>query len=533
MHVMNSLIGRYVLAPLAITTLMACSDSEETPSGGPSGAGGGGRGGASGMGGGPGGSGPGGSNGAGGSGNTGNAGGAGGVGGSPVACASGVTSALPALPSLGNLTARVFGNRARIKIPAFSGARDYRAYTLPADANVMSSASGLVVKDAVYRCAGKTVSRQGQPVLEIEWPLVEAGKVVVVEALDAGCPYTGHLAFKAAPKGTFSQPFVTPDQAKNAQTGELYINGHFPPTSAPKPIARSFACPEPTAAPTMDFFQDFTSYNEALTTTSTEDHGYQDVYLRNNSFDISFQQIEENAWSFGAVDRQLWVAYADWGADVGAKFRATLRHTVKMSDTTFIHATMAVDAISTHRRYPQIWISSAAVPVQNNLEQGVTLNLETFGGAGNEYLPFQICDHRHWDVNEQCPMFLNPATENDPQPVEYEEHTAVTLPVQFDLYASTKRAYVFYDGIPIQCANLPAGAFTAGQTVSMTIGDVLYHSGADEAIWDAPGPSVYQFHSEYQPTETRRVFEDVGLSEGVPEPQWPSSIRCFDRAYDR
>jgi hypothetical protein len=459
--------------------------------------------------------------------------GTGGLSGSPsapIGCNDDLTSALPELPALGEVTARIMGNRARLRVPQFNGAKDYRAYALPADADV-STGDGLVVRNATYRCAGSTVSERGEPVLEIEWPTVEPGKVVVVEALDDGCPYAGHLAYQAAPEGTFSKPFITPDQARDEQSGELFINGQFEPSTRPQPIARAFVCPEPGPIPSMDFFEDFTNFDEELTTVSVEDHSYEDVYLRSESFDISFQFIEADAWSFGAVDGQLWVAYSDWEADTASKFRATTRRSMPMSDSTFVHATMAVDAISTYRRYPQLWISSAPTPVQNNLEEGVTLNLEPFGGVPDELLLLQICDHQWWDVQEQCPIFYDRRTEAKDE-LEYEEHTAVALPVRFDLYASTKRAYVFYDSIPVMCADLPEGAFNPGDEVTLTIGDVLYHSGADESIWDMPGPDVYRYHSEYEATETRRVFDDIGFSGGVPAPAWDEgAIPCFTGAY--
>lgn len=449
----------------------------------------------------------------------------------PVSCTDEFSSSLPELPSLGQVTARIIGNRARLRAEPFAGAKDYRAYVLPSDAEV-SSTDGLVVQNATYRCAGEAVSERGEPLLEIEWPEVAEGQVVVVEALDAGCPFVGHLAYKAVPAGEYSQAFLTPEQARDRETRELFINGQFEPENRPQPIARSYVCMEPAPPPTMDYFEDFSNFDETVRTVRIEDHSYQDVFLESASFDISFQFIEPDVWSVGAVDGQLWVAYADWAADTASKFRATTRQRAALSDSTFVHATMAVDAVSTHRRYPQLWLSTAAVPVQNNLDRGVTLNVETFGGVPNEDLLLQICDHRSWDVQEQCPTFYDQGGAAR-SAFEWEEYTGVGLPVRFDLFVSTKRAYVFYDSKPAICANLPQGAFQAGDELSMTIGDVLYHSGVDEAIWEAPGPSVYRFHSEYQPTETRRVFDDLGLSSGVPQPEWDEgSLPCVSDTYE-
>ncbi len=465
-----------------------------------------------------------------GGGSSGSGGGLAGSPGVPVACDGATATALPQLPELSNVTARIAGKRARLNFDAFAGARDYRAYVLPADADVSAGAE-LSIRNATYRCAGETVARNQSPVLGIEWPTVESGSVVVVEALDQGCPFTGHLSYKAVPGGDYSQPFITKEESADPSTGEIFINGQFEPDSRPQPIARTFVCMEPGEVESMDFFEDFSDFDQNITVVQTGDHGYQDVFMENDSFEIAFQFIEPDVWSIGAVDGQLWVAYADWAADTASKFRATTRASATVADDTFVHATMAVDAISTHRRYPQLWLSTAEVPVQNNLDFGVTLNLESFGGVPNEDLLLQVCDRRSWDVQEQCPTFYDPSFEDGL--LEWEEHTAIGLPVRYDVFLSSSRVYVFYDYLPAYCANLPEGAFNAGDEVKLTIGDVLYHSGVDEAVWESPGPDVYRFISEYQPTETRRTFDDVGLSGGVAAPEWDEDrMPCASDTYD-
>jgi hypothetical protein len=52
----------------------------------------------------------------------------------------------------------------------------------------------------------------------------------------------------------------------------------------------------------------------------------------------------------------------------------------------------------------------------------------------------------------------------------------------------------------------------AGPT-TVTIGDVLYHSGVDDVQWSP-------FHDEHLHIETRRHFDDFGFSSGVPAPAW-------------
>jgi hypothetical protein len=450
-------------------------------------------------------------------------------GGSPgsvaVSCDGEVDTSLPSVPELA-LTATVMGKRARLNVQPVSGAVDYRAYVLPADGDIASS-DGLTVKDATYRCAGKTISSKGTPVTAIEWPEIKEGETVVVEALDGGCPFQGHMASRAAPKGEFSQPFVTPDQARDETTGELFINGQHDPESRPQPIARGFACLKPGDVAKMDFWEDFSNFDEEPRIVKTSESGGTNYIMETEKFDIQFMLLEQGAYGFGAVDSQLWVAYADWGADVGAKFRLSPKgHRYALSDTTFVHATMAVDSVATFRRYPQIFISTGQFPIQDNLEDSVSINLEAFGDG---LLIAEFCDHAYWDVNEQCPVFVNPNVSDDETP-RITGKAAVALPSRWDLFVSSQRAYVYFDSEPWACIDLPDGAFKAGDEVGVTFGDVLYHSGADEEINDEPGPSVWQFHSKYQSTETRRVFDDIGFSGAVAEPEWDESeIPCLTR----
>jgi hypothetical protein len=55
---------------------------------------------------------------------------------------------------------------------------------------------------------------------------------------------------------------------------------------------------------------------------------------------------------------------------------------------------------------------------------------------------------------------------------------------------------------------MPAGP------VTVTFGDVLYHSGVD-----VPAPP-YTFHQMYMSTETRRHLDAIGFKSGVAKPDW-------------
>src|SRR5262249_40469031 len=119
-----------------------------------------------------------------------------------------------------------------------------------------------------------------------------------------------------------------------------------------------------------------------------------------------------------------------------------------------------VDIVGTDRRYPQIFVSDRGWPVQDQLVDGASLVFQTFN-RGPQRLDIELCDHRTWETNDQCPRF---AVENGfdldgpfrPQP-EVNEHMGIDRRARIDAYASTRKAYLFLDGQPYGCADLPAG----------------------------------------------------------------------------
>src|SRR5262249_18305727 len=132
-------------------------------------------------------------------------------------------------------------------------------------------------------------------------------------------------------------------------------------------------------------------------------------------------------------------------------------------------------------------------------------------------ISIQLCDHRTWDVNDQCPQFsLHPdAFQNLPIPphLEIGELFGNDRRIRWDVYASTSRVYLLLEGKPFGCVNLPAGPRQAGP-VTGTCGDVLYLSLVD--VRDPP----YAFHAAHQQTETHRHFGEIAFSSGVAAPAW-------------
>jgi len=179
---------------------------------------------------------------------------------------------------------------------------------------------------------------------------------------------------------------------------------------------------------------------------------------------------------------------------------------------------MTVDSFTTGRRYPMLMISDVDAPVQQNMTSGNTIVVETFTDFPNTY-QVEICDHKFWDVNQQCPAYdlYHVVDPNDPTKVvslapnaEFGEHVGMDRGTRFDVYASTKRVYTFLDDQPYGCVDLPTAGVPSGP-VTVTYGDVLYHSGVDK---------LFAYTAKYMQTETRHHYDNLGFKSGVAAPSW-------------
>jgi hypothetical protein len=420
------------------------------------------------------------------------------------------------------------------------------------------------------------IYRQGDqlPWWSLLWSGVTQPTTLVVEALDTGCPFQGHLSpvsldATVASYGStpvYHQPFVTMDQVRAASpTSEVFVNGqqgafwHWDgnggiPTSAllskgvdggaqpmPKPIARSFVNVAPNPHPKMDFFATFSPNDtpEKFTSVpcgSPDGNCYQTWRQQSPTFDQMFIDVESgpNAgadgmgaglFTYGPVMGELWVSYADKAADTNGKYRLTAKQKASMSASSFLHVTMEVDGVSTGRRYPQILISDQSAPVQYGMANGHTVVVQPRGVDGEtaDYpisYQIEICNQRVWDVNNQCPVYdlyhltgpdggASHLTPGD----ELGEHASVDHRILWDVFTSTQRMYLFLDGKPYACAELPSVGVPSGQ-VSVTWGDVLYHSAVDQ---------TFAFHQAHMQVETGRHFDNLGFSSNVPAPAWDES----------
>jgi len=186
---------------------------------------------------------------------------------------------------------------------------------------------------------------------------------------------------------------------------------------------------------------------------------------------------------------------------------------------------MEVDIVSTARRYPQLLISNAEVPVQENMHDSNTVVIQTRGGITSPVVvEIQYCEHKEWDVNMQCPGYNLDKLKADsgeflsPHP-EIVGMMGVDRTVRFDAYVSTSRVYLYTNRVPYACVDLPDGALDAGPA-TVTFGEALYHSGADLEKW-------YPFHVAKMHILTTRHFSNLGFSSQVSAPSWDDTrIPC-------
>jgi hypothetical protein len=373
-----------------------------------------------------------------------------------------------------------------------------------------------------------------QPLWDLRYSGVEKATTLVVEALDQGCPYRGMLAPVARPAWTgddVEYPALESLDSLRAKTktGEVYVNGQHDASSSPHAIARGFIDVKPAEAPGMDWYESFdaapasTDYAGAWDAPCGVTNCWKQHRERSRFADVTFSFVGDERFVMAPMLGELWILYGDVGADVGAELRMTPAPKPKLVDDTFLYVTMEVDSFTTARRYPQILISDRDAPVGPQMPSGNTLIVETFSASGTTNWPnayqLEVCDHREWTVANHCPTFdfYHVREPGDPDTVarlaptpEVAEHTGVDRATRWDVFVSARRAYLFLDGEPFGCAELPRAGVPRG-SVTVTFGDVLYHSGVDE---------VFAFHESHHKTVTRRHFDNLGFKSGMTAPPW-------------
>jgi hypothetical protein len=230
-----------------------------------------------------------------------------------------------------------------------------------------------------------------------------------------------------------------------------------------------------------------------------------------------------------------------------------------IADDRFMHVRMTTEVPSTGRRYPQLMITTTdllnpgdiqpldSVPVHSRLGPFPwdmlppgperTIIVQPFGGYHE--LQVQFCDGRGWGVSSQCPQANIYGNHAGNYTVEWEEPwlpvpvlgslAGFDRPVQLDVYASTKRVYVFVDDEPAGCAVLPEGRMPAGD-VNVAFRGVLYHCGIDESV--VPEESGHQYLQRSSLCHFDRHMDDLGIDLDVDEPAWDENrMPCAERWY--
>lgn len=389
----------------------------------------------------------------------------------------------------------------------------------------------LVAGDARYEKA----KREGDhPLTALRWSGLTGSTVLVVEALDHGCPYQGNLS--PVHQDAFSEPFgaefidheaysTLADMRAASPTGEVFVNGQYEGSPPPKAIARAFLGASPAPASTMDFHATFADATplEAFTTLPGGNPPYTD-YRQNATWELD--SYSNSYWHFGTMLGELWFSYNDIAADTAGKIRLTARKKASISATSFLHVTTEVDVISTQRRYPQLIISDQDVPVQDHFADGTSLIIQPKDMTPT-HVQLQICDHEAWDVNDQCPMLPTFSPDFEPPARIPGELAGTDNTVKLDAYVSTGRIYLLLDDAPYACVDLPSKADN-GKTyqapsgpVTVTWGDVLYHSGVDFESGGGPVEgNSYLFHRTHMHVSTRRHFDNIGFSSDQAAPAW-------------
>jgi hypothetical protein len=384
----------------------------------------------------------------------------------------------------------------------------------------------------------KVRSEGDQPITALRWSGMTGPTVLVVEALSGGCPYQGNLSPEH--EDPYTENFgssvlqyegyqTIADMQKASPTGEVFVNGQYDGVAPPKAIARSFLQVAPAAPPKLDFQDTFpasTNFQAAFPTMPTGnvygEHFTSSVY--------TLSSYNNSHFHFGSFLGELWFAYNDIAADVNGKMRLTPKQMATLSASSYLHVTTEFDILSTARRYPQILISDQVAPVQDNLPSGTTLIVQPKDYAPT-YLQVQVCDHRTWDVNQQCPLLSTFVPSYAPAVMNPGEISATDNAMKLDIFVSTQRLYLMVNDAPYSCTEFP-GKADDGKTysppsgqVSVTYGDVLYHSAVDFATGggDIMGNS-YVFHRTHLHKNAHRHFDNIGFVSNVPPPTWDDTL---------
>ncbi|MCC6811076.1 MAG: hypothetical protein IT381_26845 [Deltaproteobacteria bacterium] len=284
----------------------------------------------------------------------------------------GTTLAWSSAAEMDAVTVVVDRDSAVLELPAVSGAKDYRAYRLAAGVSL----DGTRVVGGDVHCAGYRQRNAEAPashelMRRLEVTGLGADAIVVVEAVDRACPFTGVLGVRHKDLTVTSDevppadrvPFSIFTEAEiRAAYGSLIRNGHGPGAlaapadpmlAAPVVLARTALKITPVASPaSATFFDDFASDD-------------QPVFVSNSSHSRTQQGkiFQNQKWSFytyGADDSQTFIergklhtVLADWQQNIFSTNIAYPRQAAQLPAASgkYLQVSFDVHSNSTQRRY--------------------------------------------------------------------------------------------------------------------------------------------------------------------------------------
>ena len=418
-------------------------------------------------------------------------------------------------------------------------------YASGADHDVL--AAGEVERD-------RALHQGNVPFTSVVWPGLRERTTFVIEALDQGCPFPdgliGAKAVGAAAGLGTTAPTITVQDARDADTGEVYVNGQHEGGTRPRAIARASVIAAPEPAPDMDWFVGFDEALQPFDTMYEDGNGVR--IFHNDQLSVEFAAATQD-FSYGTVLDQFL-------AGSSASYSLSARGAdARIAAADYLHVTMAVDIASTSRRYPQIFITDTPVDPATFAGQTrvITARLgpytfemlppgpyhsilvQVFGPSPE--LQVQFCDQRGWGVSDPCPRAniygFHAGSELSewtapwlPVPV-LGEWVGLDRPVKFDVYASTERVYVFVEDKPAGCAVLPPGRMPEGD-VTVVFGAAGYHIDIDEFV--ERDPPMHEFWHRRSANHIERRFDDLGIDSRVSLPvEWDESVLpCGTRFYE-
>jgi hypothetical protein len=501
-------------------------------------------------------------------------------------------------------------------LPVVAGARDYRAILLSPTIGVSADGDGEKVTGTTIVCAGYLQRSTRTPVHDLIDTIQVAGLSgdtrIVLEALDAPCPYTGLIAAKHEDLDRSSK--VNPEivakdsrsyavftEAEVATTyGATIFNGHGgavasgdpAPPSSPKVLARTTVVVAPTGtsapAPVTGFFDDFAEADQPVKTSDGAtcyppacDHPFIDIFQNKKwTFEAAGMDVDQYF-----IDRgQLHAVMADGGADDFASTVAYPKQLAHVSDTGYLHATYAVNALTTARRYPWLSVCGADAPGKTinadgtpaahlnpdsslQLADGKNPNLAGWNclmlfskdgnylmpladGAGGESPPetdMRVLVYKSgtgvtgvnvspdiykngWMPSSWFRMIKGDGTVTGPM-IDHQNLTAPTT--RFDVFVRRGRVIVYVDGQQKLCNDFDPALMTMSEAM-VGFGQVLYHTSAEhneiESEANAPSGTVPRFHYIYDNAKyfDRRDWDSLGFEDNVAPPA--SGPAAFDES---